>query len=244
MKREQARAIHTNDVCDDEEMASITAIVDAAAPGEWRVRDGKVCRFNGEPVTDDASLAFMCKARGIVPRLVKHAAAVECALQVSRAETLGARAELCRRTEQMTEALDRANQHQPGRDYGLRYIAEAAVLGMLTEANVKAYILRWLRGEDEAIAADLRWGIYAAHAEQNWNRRQEDLRKAGAAAFQRYGEKSPQFAEAEAAYKAHCATRPARNDVVDPTEREVAVEPDEKLAGPAMAQLELWRVAS
>ncbi len=57
-----------------EEVEQAKQIAEKAKPGEWRVRNGTVCRFDGEHVQDAESLAFMAKARCLVPALARMVA--------------------------------------------------------------------------------------------------------------------------------------------------------------------------
>lgn len=70
----------------DDEIKQIRAAIDAAEPGEWKLRDGQIVRWGSRqqpwmPVSSPASLDFAARARRWVPRLVRYVAALETALR-------------------------------------------------------------------------------------------------------------------------------------------------------------------
>lgn len=68
-------------VC-DKELIELDAALQAADPGDWRVKDGAVVRYGGAPMErPDASLRLMARAVTAIPRLLRGIRVLEEALR-------------------------------------------------------------------------------------------------------------------------------------------------------------------
>lgn len=147
MKQDEARAIHVNDTVRDDEIEEIEQLCADAAPGVWRVRDGEVCRFNGDRVDDPASLRLMARAREVIPRLLRGVKVLEGEVRLQWAKVQGLEAERKRATVRHAADLERA-------DTGTRCERSAGVLvkaiglGIYGGNAAVSLLDRWARGED------------------------------------------------------------------------------------------------
>jgi hypothetical protein len=141
----------------DDEIATIEAQANAAAPGEWKAlpslarASGCVARFNGAIVDDDASIRFMAAARGNVPRLIRWIRVLEEALATANATASSWRRTVDRERVEHEAALERARGPQgTGPEVGISLLLHAARLGVADDAHAVHLVRRWSRGEDIA----------------------------------------------------------------------------------------------
>ena len=84
-----------------EDVEEAERLAEAAQPGEWRVRDGRVVQYGGTPVQTDESLRFMARTRSLVPTLVRMVFALRRALAGQVAKAMSARSEWMRAKDEL-----------------------------------------------------------------------------------------------------------------------------------------------
>lgn len=170
MKDSEAASVHINHCVSDSELSEIRWTADAAEPGAWYVRDGRITRHNGDPVASPKSLDFMARARGWVPRLLKGIEVLEESLAISRVNAASHRRELMAAREQHVEDLKRAHGGETGPEYDLDVIVEAVQLGCMDGRYLKFILGRWAKGESTQA------GLHSIDIERARERAREDAR--------------------------------------------------------------------
>lgn len=131
-----------------EDVEEAESLANESEPGEWRVRNGRVTRYDGSPVVSDASLRFMAKSRDLVPTLVRIVFALRDALIAQIA--LGkfrlhnmelARDALAHHREEIASGVETGPEHEA------RVLVEMTRLGIWEDVQIVAgYWKRWLAG--------------------------------------------------------------------------------------------------
>lgn len=71
MNDEEVNRIHVNKTVRDEEIEAAEALLSDVDPGVYRVKDGAVVRYSGEPLTKPGTLLLFAKSYTLVPRLIQ-----------------------------------------------------------------------------------------------------------------------------------------------------------------------------
>jgi hypothetical protein len=147
MLKEEAAAVHINQCLQDDELETMQACADSASPGEWRVHEGTVVRYSGDPVNDPKSLIFITKARGYVPRLLKGVRVLETALRTAWAEAKSWKMSCVRERQQYEDALARHANQKTGPIEDLEFYIEIAELHADTRSRIAREIQAWAVGK-------------------------------------------------------------------------------------------------
>lgn len=147
MKDSEVASVHINSCVRDSELREMREASDAAEPGEWYLREGRITRHDGTPVASKGSLNLMARARGWIPRLVRGIEVLEESLASSRVNAASFRRELLAAREQHVEDLKRAHGGETGPEYDLDVIVEAVQIGAMDARYLKFILGRWAKGE-------------------------------------------------------------------------------------------------
>ena len=160
MKDTEVSRIHVNNTVRDSEIEEAEALLQDIDPGRYRVKDGAVVRFSGEPLTNPRTLAFFAAAWSIIPRFILGLRTLETALRQAWIEASSAERELSESREGRKEDALRRSEGKTGPERELRlvarYLAACAELpsSMGRDPNDTTYIeqllRRWAGGESVA----------------------------------------------------------------------------------------------
>ena len=158
MNQDEARRVSINDCLRDDELSTAHALCQQADPGDWRIADQRVVRFNGEPLTV-ASLPLMRAAVTLVPRLLRGVKALENALRAAWIDAESWKREHSREVERHRQTAFRGASGVRA-DASLHSIAELMRLSADVNLDRVAELLaRYQGGEDIAgyLANELAW---------------------------------------------------------------------------------------
>ncbi|GAC1475573.1 MAG: hypothetical protein PVSMB8_00200 [Vulcanimicrobiaceae bacterium] len=167
--REEAEAVHINNVMRDDELERIEVRAAHAVPGQWMIRtDGQgvttLTRFDKTPVDDPSSLLFAARAREDVPRLLKCVRTWEDAWRTQCAAAKSWKAEYVRAKERHEQDLARAAKHESGPEYEPDELIDCVRLGVIGVRLLKMRLIEWSRGA--SVMSDLRFALEDARKKE------------------------------------------------------------------------------
>lgn len=160
MKDEEVRKIHVNNTVRDSEIAEAEDLLRDVDPGSYRVKDGAVVRFGGEPLTNPRTLNLFAKSLSVIPRLITGIRTLEDALRRAWDDASGSRRELIAEREGRREDADRRSAGKTGPDWELSLVARYLVASAqcpntfggdrTNPVYVEQLVRRWAGGESIA----------------------------------------------------------------------------------------------
>jgi hypothetical protein len=160
VKDSEVSRISVNHTVRDSEIEEAEALLQDIDPGAYRMREGRIERFGGEPLTNPRTLTFFAKSWSIVPRFIVGIRTLETALRQAWNETSIWKRECVEEREGRKEDALRRSEGKTGPERELRlvarYLAACAELpsSMGRDPNDTTYVeqllRRWAGGESVA----------------------------------------------------------------------------------------------
>lgn len=157
MKDAEVSRIHVNNTVRDSEIEETEALLQDIDPGRYRVKDGAVVRWSGEPLTNPRTLAFFAAAWSIIPRFILGLRTLETALRQAWNETAIWKRECVEEREGRKEDAERRSAGKTGPEGDLVLVArylKAAVEAPSSMGRdptdptyVEQLLRRWAGGE-------------------------------------------------------------------------------------------------
>jgi len=157
MKDSEVSRIHVNNTVRDSEIEEAEALLKGIDPGAYRVREGQIERFGGEPLAKPETLAFLAKSERIVPRFILGIRTLETALRQAWNEATIWKREFAEQRDGRREDAERRSAGRTGPEGDLRLVArylKAAVEAPSSmgrdptdPAYVEQLLRRWAGGE-------------------------------------------------------------------------------------------------
>lgn len=197
MKDEEARRVDVNYCVRDSFIQEVEDLMRDIDPGCYRVKDGAVVRYGGEPLTNPRTLAFFAKCYSVVPTLLRGIKALEDSLRSAWIGEAGSRRELVAERQGRREDAERRSEGKTGPEHELSYLARYLIASAACPKTtfstdptrqdyVEQLLRRWAGGESIASVRSTVEMLEARAAEhkastERWAAEQEakteDLRK-------------------------------------------------------------------
>jgi len=161
MKDDEARRVSVNYCVRDSFIQEVEDLMRDIDPGDYRVKDGAVVRYGGEPLTNPRTLAFFAKCHSVVPTLLRGIKVLEDSLRSSWIGEAGFRRELVAERQGRREDAERRSEGKTGPEHELSYLARYLIASAACPKTtfgtdptrqdyVEQLLRRWAGGESIA----------------------------------------------------------------------------------------------